>query len=361
MMSVQQGRSKAPHAEIEPQLGELLCQAVGQGDLADVKRLLAAGVDVNARCERYNWCALMLADSVEMVDLLLKAGADVHLEDENGNDAFHYALDPGDEALLRRLLQAGADLNRRNKLGWTRLRSAAFGREPDTVALLLKLGADPDLDRGKLLSAASWYGREGHSEATEQTIDLLVAAGEDVHTTDDHGYTALHCAVLGYAHTPSDEHWWNASSDGSDETATRTLLKHGADPNAAGDNGMTPLLLAVQSDYGAGPCIEALLAAGAELEKAGPAGITPLMRAAYRGRAEIVRLLLTHGANRSRLDRFGHDARYYAEQTLASLQTDAEEENSAEEADETAQAWRQEQEANAQLCIALLTENMVQE
>lgn len=316
--------------------------------------MLAAGVDANARAARYNWRALMFANSVGMVDLLLKAGADVHPVDDGNGDALSYALDRGDEAIIARLLQAGADLDWRDRRNWTRLRTAAFRREPDSVALLLKLGADPSLDRGKLLSAASWYANEGYAEETEQTIDLLVAAGEDVHATDDHGYTALHCAVLDYAHTPSDEHWWNASSDGSDETATRALLKHGADPNAAGRNGMTPLLLVVQSSNGAGPCITALLAAGADLEKADPGGITPLMRAAYRGRAENVRLLLDHGADASRIDRFGHDARYYAEQYLAHLRSKAGEEGAAEEADEETQAWQQKQEQRAQLCIALL-------
>lgn len=354
-MSIQQETPEEPLTENSPHPGELLCQAVRQGDLTEVQRLLSSGVDANARGARYNWSALMLADSVEMVDLLLKAGADVHLVDDGDGDAFSYALDREDDAIIACLVQAGADLNRRNKHGWTRLRVAAFQRDPEGVALLLKLGADPSLDRGKLLSAASWYGREGYSEATERTIDLLIAAGEDVHATDDHGYTALHCAVLGYAHTPSDEHWWNASSDGADETATRTLLNHGADPDAAGSNGMTPLSLAVQSDYGAEPCIAALLAAGADLEKAGPVGITPLMRAAYRGRVETLRLLLAHGADAGRVDRYGHDALYYAEEYRARLRSEAEE-NSAEEADEETHAWYQEQEERARLCLALLGE-----
>ena len=354
MMSIQQAAPEEPPTENNPQPGELLCQAVRQGNLAEVQRLLAAGVDANALSTPYNWSALMLANSVEMVDLLLQAGADVHLLDNGDRDAFAYALDRGNEAIIARLLQAGADLNRRDNFGRTRLHGVAFRREPDSLALLLKLGADPRLERGKLLSAASWYAREGYDEETERTIDLLVSAGENVHAADDHGYTALHCAVLGYAHTPSDEHWWNASSDGSDETATRALLKHGANPNAAGSNGMTPLLLVVQSRHDAKPCIEALLAAGADPDKAGPGGITPLMRAAYRGRLENLRLLLAHGADAGCVDRYGHDARYYAEQYLARLRSEAEEEGSTAEANEKRQAWRHEQEQNARLCLALL-------
>jgi ankyrin repeat protein len=338
-----------------PQPGDLLCQAVRQNDLREVQRLLAAGVDANAPATDFaHGCALMWVRDVAIADALLAAGADVQRQDDYGFDVLAYVLDSGNDALIARLLQAGADLNQRNKYGWTRLRAAAFGRNPEAVAQLLKLGADPALDRGKLLSAASWYGSAGYSAATERTIDLLVAAGEDVNAADAHGYTALHCAVHGYAHTPSDEEWWNASSDGADETATRVLLRHGADPNAAGTNGMTPLLLAVQSSYGAEPCLEALVAAGAEVDKPGHLGITPLMAAAAYGMAENLRLLLAHGADATRADHFGHDAGYYARQYLAHLRAEAEEEGSTGAADEESHAWRRKREENAQRCLALL-------
>lgn len=355
-MSTQPATHEELHTETNPLPGELLCQAVSQDDLAEVQRLLAAGVDVNGRSAEDNLSALMLADSAEMADLLLNAGADVHLLDVDDRDALFYALERANEAVIQRLHKAGADLNWGDELGWTRLRIAAFHREPETLALLLNYGADPARNRGKLLSAASCQVRAGDNEATERTIDLLMAAGEDVHATDDYGYTALHsaCAALNFTYTPVDEHWWNAASLGPDETATRTLLKYGAAPNATGSNGMTPLLLAVQSAYGAGPCIEALLAADADLEKTGPAGITPLMRAAYRGRDENLRLLLAHGADASRVDRYGHDARYYAEQALACLRSELEKERSAEEPDEEILSWYQEQEENTQLCLALL-------
>jgi ankyrin repeat protein len=361
-MKKQREKRKRSAGQGGAEQNELLCLAVLRGEWDEVVRLVASGADVNARSSNFGRPPLMLAGDAAMAELLLDAGAQIDQVDEAGFDALSGALDNGDTELIQRLLQAGADLNRRNRHGWTRLRQAAFARNPDALGLLLRLGADPTLDRGRLLSAASWYGYAGYHEAAERTIDLLVAAGEDVHATDHYGYTPLHCAVLGFAVTPSDELWWNASSDGSDVTATRALLKHSADPNAAGSNGRTPLLLAVESGYESTPCVKALLAAGADIEKAGRGGITPLMRAAYCGQAEDVRLLLAAGADLRRVDHFGHDAAYYAEQRLANLNEEAEAEvaETAEETEverrmkEERLRWREERSQNAQRCRALI-------
>src|SRR5690606_26566483 len=134
------------------------------------------------------------------------------------------------------------------------------------------------------------------------------------------------------------------------------LLKHSADPNAAGTNGMTPLLLAASAGYGGKLCVAALLDAGAEVDKTGSGGITPLMLAASHRQVESVRILLTHGADARRSDGYGHDALFYARQSLVSLSEDAD--VSGIEEDAETKAWHlqytQEQEANGQRCIALL-------
>jgi len=335
--------------------GTELIRAAEHGDLAGVRQRLADGVDPNARGPIGGWTALMRAATGDVVAALLAAGANITQTDDLGLDAMAHALESANGDVARALQQAGADVNARNRYGWTRLRQAAFMRNVPALELLRDLGADPGLDRGKLLSAAAWYSSEGHVQATEQAIDLLIALGEDVNAADDHGYTALHCAVSGDAHTPSDETWWNASSDGSDQTAARTLLRHGADPNRAGDDGFTPLLLAAASGLWADACIEALLAGRADPNKPNLAGTTPLMLAAGRARAANLVILLANGADSQQRDHYGQDALAYARRYLDGLLKEIDEVRAAPDEEQSLiLEYLQPREAEARTCIASL-------
>lgn len=81
-----------------------------------------------------------------------------------------------------------------------------------------------------------------------------------------------------------------------DTRQIRALVAAGADPNAydPGGNDWTPLLNAVHKHQLASA--EALIAAGADPNRAAPSGLTPLEMAAGYGHADMVALLLRHGA-----------------------------------------------------------------
>ena len=79
----------------------------------------------------------------------------------------------------------------------------------------------------------------------------------------------------------------------------RALVAAGADPNAhdARGNQWTPLIHAVHKHQLASA--EALIAAGADPNRSAPSGMTPLEMAAGYGHADMVALLLRHGARAS--------------------------------------------------------------
>ncbi len=106
-------------------------------------------------------------------------------------------------------------------------------------------------------------------------LDLLIAAGADVNTADNDGWSPLHYA----AHL------------GHSECVKLLLAAPGIDVNKANMYGETPLYRAALN--GRSECVKLLLAApGIDINKANKNGWTPLWWAAWNGHSECVKLLL---------------------------------------------------------------------
>jgi ankyrin repeat protein len=85
----------------------------------------------------------------------------------------------------------------------------------------------------------------------------------------------------------------DAASDG-DLAAMEALLAEGTEIDARGENGETPLILAILKDHA--DVVELLIAHGADVMARNERGLTPLHAAAYSGSTEVAGLLLDHGA-----------------------------------------------------------------
>jgi len=83
------------------------------------------------------------------------------------------------------------------------------------------------------------------------------------------------------------------ASQGTAETV-RALLEHGADPNAVDYEATTALYFAAQ--YGRLDSVRALLEAHADANLCKTNGMCPLMHASYGGHTEVVRALIAAGA-----------------------------------------------------------------
>ncbi|HYA15140.1 MAG TPA: ankyrin repeat domain-containing protein, partial [Syntrophales bacterium] len=92
-----------------------------QGNIVEVRELLAAKADVNAQSDDGN-TALILASRdgyFDIVQELLAAKADVNASDNKGNTALMVASSSGDIKVVEMLLASKSDVNARNKDGAT--------------------------------------------------------------------------------------------------------------------------------------------------------------------------------------------------------------------------------------------------
>ncbi|SOC57868.1 ankyrin repeat domain-containing protein [Ornithinimicrobium cerasi] len=87
------------------------------------------------------------------------AGAPVDLADPAGNTLLMLAAYHGHADLVQELARRGADVDRLNDRRQSPLAGAVFKGEPQVVAALLGLGADPDAGTPTARDTAQLFGR----------------------------------------------------------------------------------------------------------------------------------------------------------------------------------------------------------
>lgn len=122
-----------------------LLKAAAFGRMEEVKILLDAGVDCNARNYACRTPLMKAAGMgrVSMVRFLLSKGADVNAKDDNCRTPLMRAASMyGSSEIVALLLSHGADVNARDKDGVTALMSASLFGYADTTKILVSNGAD---------------------------------------------------------------------------------------------------------------------------------------------------------------------------------------------------------------------------
>jgi len=242
----------------------------------------------------------------------------VHTRGTNGNDLLGMA---GGLEATRLLLERGADPNRGNDYGWTKLHQAGYGNDLGLARLLLEAGARTDLfargDGGTPLVAALFWGhRDVAPLLGVEPRNLRVAAGlgrldlirELAGTPEAGAHRGFYRPHGGFpAWEPSDDPQeildealvWAAKSDRAG--ALPLLVELGARVEADPYRG-TALTWAAAN--GRVASIRVLLELGADPNQLGTfggpthgEGVTALHLAAQSGRGEAARVLLEAGAD----------------------------------------------------------------
>ncbi len=125
------------------------------------------------------YAAVEGGDHGRLAELLDERPELVRTRGTNGNDLLGMA---GDLASVKLLLERGADVNRGNDYGWTKLHQAGYSNDRSLAELVLAAGARTDLsargDGGTALVAALFWG---HREVVDllgvEPRNLRVAAG----------------------------------------------------------------------------------------------------------------------------------------------------------------------------------------
>jgi ankyrin repeat protein len=201
------------------------------------------------------------------------------------------AASRGDYASTLRLLSE-SDVNARDAVGNTALIYAAAGGHAEVLRLLLRAGANASLRNGAALSALDRAKGSGRRDA----VELLAAADE-----------AARAEVL----TESDSRLLKASL-GGDAASVASLLSRGASSDARSPGTRwTPLMCACASV--SVETARALLDNGARVDDVAADGRMALHVSAQAGDVELIRLLLSRGADPARRDHYGETPRACAE------------------------------------------------
>ena len=152
----------------------------------------------------------------------------IAMDSEAVDELFEQAARRGDVDEMRALLAQGADVN--SQSGYP-LELAALNDRTAAVQYLLDNGAFVDQRDGHRESPLHWASYNANSEI----VGILLAAGADVHVTDELGESSL-------AFLTSNTH----STRGNRERCAELLLSHGARLDAEGRR-WTPLYGAIHS------------------------------------------------------------------------------------------------------------------
>lgn len=294
-----------------------LFEAIEEASPDEVRKQLEAGADPSAKQEFLDDPALKAAvesESMEILKLLLEAGAQINAKTSGGETALTEAARTGKVEMVKILLEAGANPNIQDRmemtpLHWTIHWSRQTAQTPtkpgyiETVQHLLKGGARVDLSHSDGTTPLMMAAKLDEAEICR----ILMEAGADRKARNKEGQTAADIAMnrgfialslsLGGSLPPAGTplHLFAAVKSGNLKEV-ESAIASGVDVNSRDGERHTPLMLAAEKGHL--DIVRALIKAGADLDAAAEKkGATPLLRALWNNHIEAAKVLLEAGAD----------------------------------------------------------------
>ncbi|XP_048209800.1 ankyrin repeat domain-containing protein 6 [Perognathus longimembris pacificus] len=250
-------------------LSERLLIAAYKGQAENVVQLINKGAKVAVT--KHGRTPLHLAANkghLSVVQILLKAGCDLDVQDDGDQTALHRATVVGNTEIITALVQEGCALDRQDKDGNTALHEASWHGFSQSAKLLVKAGANL-LARNKAGNTALHLAcQNSHS----QSARVLLLGGSRADLKNNAGDTCLHIAAR-YNHLP----------------IIRLLLSAFCSVHEKNQAGDTALHVAAALNHK--KVVKILLEAGADGTIVNNAGQTPLETARYHNNPEVALLL----------------------------------------------------------------------
>ncbi|MGO8716607.1 MAG: ankyrin repeat domain-containing protein [Smithella sp.] len=348
----EKGPSRAVYNHLRPiyarfELTEALLQAAAKGHLSDVKRIIAAGIPVNAQAND-GFTPLIAASGfgqLQIVQWLLNNGAKINLASNSGVTPLYTAVKNRHKRIVEYLLDQGADLESRDN-GGPSVVDIAKRCGDSAIYKLIMAKRDKEIKHKKCLEdymdakeAREKYRRmKPGSLSSGEMIEIIKASDRLLaykkEWIDEIGHIDFSVTnpnvldrslvYIGDKDLKQSSYEVGASMTRlmmavlvDDKEQTMSLLAEGADPNESNGIGETALFI-LAGHYRSGKfsnppdnaleCARILIQKGAAVNSTDIAGWTPLMWAAFNGDVDMLKLLLENGADPKIASQSGHTA-----------------------------------------------------